>query len=69
MLQETVGVLSGQESGMGMHAYGTAVRRLAFRITRAPSSRFDFVRVHLIFVNETKSAMMSSGQGFHRTRL
>ena len=69
MLRETVGVLSDLECGATMHVSGTASRRVASWRTRAASYRSGFVVVTLIFFNETKSAMMSGGQGCHQTRM
>ena len=46
VLQETVGVLSYLERGTSMRASGTDSRMVASWITRAASSRSEFVIVH-----------------------
>ena len=68
MLQETVGVLSDPERGAASLASGTAASRVASWRKSAVSSRSKFVIVPSLFVEETRSAMMSAGQGWHYTR-
>ena len=46
-----------------MRDVGTASRRVASWIMRASSLMSEFVIVPSILVNETKSAMISSGKG------
>ena len=61
MLQETVGVLSDPEYGVAMRDSGTDIMRLASQRTRAASSELAIFT--LIFVNKTKAAVISGGQG------
>ena len=63
VLQEIVGVLSYPEQGAANLASGTALSRVASWRTRAESSRSELVIVPSLFVDETRLAMMSAGQG------
>ena len=69
MLHDTVGVLSKLERGAAMRAVGTATRRVASWRMRVTSLKMEFVIAPLRFVDETKSAMMSSSQGLRHTKL
>ena len=68
MLQETVGVLSNPERGAASLASGTDVSRVASWRTSAASSKSEFVIVPSLFIDDTRSAMMSSGQGWRHAR-
>ena len=68
MLQETVGVLSNPEQGAAILASSTAAIRVALWRTSAASSRSELVIVSSLFVEETRSAMMSAGQVRRHTR-
>ena len=69
MLQETVGVLSEPERGADMQDFGIASRSVASYRTRAASLRYELVIIMLELVNETNSAVISSGQVLCQTRL
>ena len=68
VLQETVGVLSDPERGAASLASGTAASRVALWRTNLARSKSEFVIVPSLFVNETRLAMMSGGQGWCHTR-
>ena len=68
MLQETVGVLYDPDRGAASLASGTAVSRFASWRTSAASSKSELVIVPSLFVEETRSAMMSASQGWRHTR-
>ena len=61
MLHGKVGVLFDPERGTVMRTVGTATRRVALRRTGAASSRSELAILPSIFVDETKSEMMSGG--------
>ena len=67
MLQETVGVFSDPERGAARLASGTAMIRVASWRTSAASSRSELVIVPSLFVEEMRSEMMSTGQGWRHT--
>ena len=69
VLHEMVGVLSDPEHGTAMCAVGTAARMVASWRTSMASSRPKFLILTSRFVNDTKSAMMSDGQGWLHTQL
>ena len=68
MLQETVGVLSDPEQGAASLVSGTATSRVASWRTSAASSKSKLVIVPSLFVEETRSEMISAGQGWRHTR-
>ena len=68
MLQETVQVLSDPERGVASLASGTAGSMVASWRTSVASFRSELVIVPSLFVEETRSAMMSAGQGWRHTR-
>ena len=68
MLMETVGVSSNPGQGVASMASGTAVSRVASLRTSAASSRLELVIVSSLFMDDTRSEMMSSGQGWRHTR-
>ena len=61
MLQETMGVLSNPERGAASLASGTSASRVASWRTSTTSSKSEFVIVPSLFVEESRSAMMSGG--------
>ena len=63
MLQNKVGVLSDPERGATILASGTAASRVTSWRTSAASSRLELVIYPSLFVEETRLAMMSAGQG------
>ena len=63
MLHETASMLSEPGRGTAMRAGGTASNTIASRRTREASSRLDFVIVPSVFLDETKSVMISGSQG------
>ena len=63
ILHEMVGVLSDPECGAAMQSVGNSARKVASWITRAVSSRSEFVMVPSRFFDKTKYVMMSGGQG------
>ena len=63
MLQETVGVLSDPERGAASLDSGTAASRVASWRKSATISRSELVIFPSLFVEETRSAMMSAGKG------
>ena len=63
VIHNMVVVISSLERGAAMRAVGTATRRVASWRMRVTSLKMEFVIAPLRFVDETKSAMMSSSQG------
>ena len=63
VLYKKVGVLSELEHGTAMHASGTATIREALWRIRANISRSDFVICPFGLFANTKSSLLSVGQG------
>ena len=68
VLQETVGVLSDPERDAASLVSGTAARRVTSQRTSVASSRSELAIVPSLFVDETRLAMMSAGQGWRHTK-
>ena len=68
VLQETVRFLSNPKKGAASLASGTAASWVASWGTSAAGSRSELVINFSMFEEETRSAVMSSGQGWSHTR-